>query len=141
MWIEIVEFVHLTSGSQLQSRRAVIPHLHDNHDRLGYQRPTTPRKSWPNIYAEFPDRRHGFAAPDRNTLAMVAAVHVDSDHAAERRLEQRQPARPRQVARTATTHDHRVILERRDRLFLGRSAFYNGGRLRPPVPFAQPGPC
>src|SRR3981189_3992846 len=98
MRIEIVEIVDPAGASRRQSWRAEISGLHDDQDGLGHQRPTAGQKSQTSADAKTLEYRKKLAAPDRDAPTVVAGVHVDGNDAAERRLEQRQPARPRQIA-------------------------------------------
>src|SRR5713101_8846063 len=98
MRIEIVEIVDAAGASGRQSWRAEVSRLHDDQDGPGHQRPTASQKS--ETFADAKALEYGkkLAAPDRDAPTVVAGVHVDGNDAAERRLEQRQPARPRQIA-------------------------------------------
>src|SRR3981189_3876166 len=98
MGIEIVEIVDPAGASGRQSWRDEISRLHDDQDGLGHQRPTAGQKSQTFADAKGLEYRKKLAAPDRDAPTVVAGVHGDGNHAAERRLEQRQPARPRQIA-------------------------------------------
>src|SRR5882724_4058811 len=98
MRIEIVEIVDPAGASGRQSWRAEISGLHDDQDRLGHQRPTASQKSQTFADAKALEYRKELPAPDRDAPTVLAGVHVDGNDAAERRLEQRQPARSRQIA-------------------------------------------
>src|SRR6267378_340245 len=98
MRIEIVEIVDPAGAAGRQSWRAEISRLHDDQDCLGHQRPAAGQKSQTFADAKALEYRKKLAAPDRDAPTVVAGVHVDGNDAAERRLEQRQPARPRQIA-------------------------------------------
>src|SRR4030088_2672170 len=98
MRIEIVEIVDPAGAAGRQSWRAEISGLHDDQHRLGHQRPTAGQKYQKLADAEALEYRKKFAAPDRDAPKVVAGVHVDGNDAAERRLEHRQPAQPRQIA-------------------------------------------
>src|SRR5580698_1734186 len=101
MRIEIVEVRDPSRAAGRQPRRAEISGLHDDHHGLGHQRPAARRKSEPFADAQLPDGGNKLATSDRNAPAMLAAVHVDGDDAAEWRFEQWCPARTRQISELA----------------------------------------
>src|SRR5229473_7254365 len=76
MRVEIVELQDRHIESRHEVRWVIVPHLHDNHDRLCDQRPTSKRQSQSLMDAKFPDRSHRFAAADRNAPAMLAVMSI-----------------------------------------------------------------
>src|ERR1700694_4097595 len=86
MRIEIVEVRDPARTSRRQSRCAEIAGLHDDHDGLGHERPAARWKPQPFLDAELLDWRNKLATSDGNAPAMLAAIHVDGDDAAEWRL-------------------------------------------------------
>src|SRR4030095_4452246 len=101
MRIEIVEIGDPARPPGRQSRCAEIARLHNDHDRLRNQRPAPRGKSQPLTYAELLNSWNKLGTPDRDPPAVVTTVPVDGEHAAEWRLQQRQPTRSGQIAELA----------------------------------------
>ncbi len=94
MRIDILHVAQRQIEAGNEARRTDEADLHDDHDCFRQQRPTPRMASQnPARCSSRATRRQRDAAADRNAPAMLAGVHVDGDDAAERRLQQRQPAR------------------------------------------------
>src|SRR5262245_2652127 len=81
-------------------RRSYGAHLHDDHHRLGDQRPVArePAQSVANVQMAYCRVFH-WPAPNWNAPSVLARVHIDGDYASEWRPKQRQPAWSRQIAK------------------------------------------
>src|SRR5215831_18846082 len=101
MRIDVSKVADASLESLHNTRRPIIAHLHDDQHGLRHQCPAA--EGQPELLAggKLAEYRIARAVAYRNTPTVFTSVHVDCDHAAKRRLQQRQAAGTSKVAKLA----------------------------------------